>query len=134
VIALARYVNVRGFLDCDYSDLDEMRNIVARYRGKGAEFHLDDSIVDLYLAGWLFQEKEINWVAHAFFGASMKEAGADLVFDQVSRIAGALPETEGLFFVDDEEGEISRRWHVADGRVSVRQGPALETRTEEHGE
>ncbi|MFI1941248.1 hypothetical protein ACH44C_29425 [Streptomyces purpureus] len=116
---MARYFNVRGFLDCDYPDLDVIRGIVAQYRGAGSRFHLSDDVVALYLDGWLYQEKEINWVAHAFFGASMKSGGVDLLMDQLERIAELIPESEGTFFVDDDEGSPSRRWHVSNGGVSI---------------
>jgi len=116
---MAKYFNVRGFLDCDYSDLAMIREVVAQYRGAGSRFHLSDEAVALYLEGWLYQEKEINWIAHAFFGASMKSGGADLLLDQLKRIAEVIP-AEGVFFVDDDEGGPSQRWDVANGRVSIR--------------
>ncbi|MFH9474189.1 hypothetical protein ACH4L7_10075 [Streptomyces anulatus] len=117
---MARYFNVRGFLDCDYPDLDVMRDVVNRYNGAGSRFHLSDEVVALYLSGWLYQEKEINWIAHAFFGASMRSEGVDLLLDQLKRIAESVPEAEGTFFVDDDEGGVSQRWEVSDGQVLVR--------------
>ncbi|MFE4607857.1 hypothetical protein ACFRK5_05800 [Streptomyces niveus] len=116
---MGRYFNVRGFLDCDYPDLEVIRGVVAQYRGAGSRFHLPDDVVALYLGGWLYQDREINWVAHAFFGASMKSGGVDLLLDQLGRIAELIPESEGTFFVDDDEGGPSRRWDVSNGRVSI---------------
>ena len=116
---MGKYFNVRGFVDCTYADLDAIRSIVAEYRGSGERFDISDESVDLYLAGWLYQEREINWIAHAFFGASMRSGGVDLVLDQLRRIAESIPEVEGVFFVDDDEGGPSRRWEVANGNVAV---------------
>ncbi|MEW2073097.1 hypothetical protein ACFZAG_18380 [Streptomyces sp. NPDC012403] len=117
---MSRYFNVRGFLDCDYGDLDVIRDVVAQYRNRAAEFQLTEDVVALYMDGWLCQKREINWIAHAFFGASMKKGGVDLVLEQLERLAELIPGLEGVFFVDDDEGGPSRRWDVTSGRVSVR--------------
>ncbi|MEU3002619.1 hypothetical protein [Streptomyces sp. NPDC006995] len=116
---MTQYFNVRGFLDCNYGDLRVIRDTVARYADRGEQFHLEEESVALYSGGWLYQEREINWIAHAFFGASMKSGGVDLIFDQLREIATLIPEIEGAFFVDDDEGGPSRRWSVANGYVSV---------------
>jgi acyl carrier protein phosphodiesterase len=116
---VSKYFNVRGFLDCDYSDLDVIRDVVEQYRSRGTQFHLTEETVALYMDGWLYQKREINWIAHAFFGASMKSGGVELVLDQLERIAELIPELEGAFFVDDDEGGHSGRWEVANGRVSI---------------
>lgn len=117
---MSRYFNVRGFLDCDYGDLEVIRDVVARYRDRAAEFRLTEDAVALYLDGWLYQKREINWIAHAFFGASMKRGGVDLVLEQLERLAKLIPDLEGVFFVDDDEGGPGRRWDVTGGRVTVR--------------
>ncbi|MET9108560.1 hypothetical protein [Streptomyces zhihengii] len=116
---MARYENVRGYLDCDFEELDTIRGIVAGYGSRAVEFQLGKDVLDLYLSGWVYQPKEINWVAHAFFGASMRPEGSAMVLDVVSTIAERLPEVEGRFFVDDEEGSVSARWCIADGVVTV---------------
>ncbi|MFJ3692137.1 hypothetical protein ACIPWB_31005 [[Kitasatospora] papulosa] len=116
---MAKYFNVRGFLDCDYSDLDQIKSVVAQYANTGDRFQLSNEVVALYLGGWLYQEKEINWIAHAFFGASMRNGGVDLILAQLEQIAQLIPESEGVFFVDDDEGAPSQRWDVANGRVYI---------------
>ncbi|MFJ7155515.1 hypothetical protein ACIQUQ_11305 [Streptomyces sp. NPDC101118] len=121
---MAQYFNVRGFIDCDYQDLDVIRNVVDQFSDSGGEFHLSEESVSLYLGGWVYQQREINWIAHAFFGAVMRLGGVDLVFSQLKRIAEAVPDLEGLFFVDDEEGGPTAQWKVADGSVSVRRSAA----------
>ncbi|MFC8510002.1 hypothetical protein ACFU3J_08200 [Streptomyces sp. NPDC057411] len=120
---MARFFNVRGFLDCDYDDLPSIREIIDGYRTEGHRFHLSDSAVALYLDGWLFQKREINWIAHAFFGASMKAGGVDLVYDQLENIARLIPEVSGVFFVDDEENGPTLRWDVAQSEVVKRHTP-----------
>lgn len=117
---MGRYFNVRGFLDCDYDDLSAIRDVVEHYRTEGARFHLTDEAAALYLDGWLYQQREINWIAHVFFGASMRSGGVDLVLDLLERLAESVPDLEGTFFVDDDEGGPTRRWDVADGRVITR--------------
>ncbi|MCM1968013.1 hypothetical protein [Streptomyces sp. G1] len=116
---MSRYFNVRGFLDCDYVDLDTIQAVVAQDRARGAQFHLPEETVALYLDGWVYQKREINWIAHAFFGASVKSGGVDLILDQLMRLAELIPELEGVFFVDDDEGGPSRQWDVSNGRVSI---------------
>ncbi|MGW6709700.1 hypothetical protein ACWGDE_33100 [Streptomyces sp. NPDC054956] len=117
---MSRYFNVRGFLDCDYDDLATIQAVVTQDRAKGAQFFLSEEIVALYLDGWVYQKRVINWITHAFFGASMRSGGVDLIFDQLVRLAGLIPELEGAFTVDDDEGGPSRQWDVANGRVAIR--------------
>ncbi len=116
---VSRFFNVRGFIDCDYGDLKAIRDIVESYEGRAAEFGLDGEAVHLYLSGWLYQVREINWISHAFFGASMRMGGVDLLLDQLSCIARSSTEIEGVFFVDDDEGGESCQWNILDGRVEV---------------
>ncbi|MER6200999.1 hypothetical protein ABT234_26980 [Streptomyces sp. NPDC001586] len=117
---MSRYFNVRGFLDCEYTDLAAIQAVVAQDRARGTRFHLSEEAVSLYLDGWVYQKREINWIAHAFFGASVKSEGVDLILDQLVRLA-EIPELEGVFFVDDDEGGPSFQWDVSNGRVSTRQ-------------
>lgn len=119
---MSRFFNVRGFLDCDFEELRSVKSIVSRYRKMGAGFGLTDEISELYLAGWLYQEREINWMTHAFFGASMRLQGVEFVLAQITRIAEELPEVEGMFIVDDDESSESTRWDVASGIVRIAQG------------
>ncbi|MEU3564977.1 hypothetical protein [Kitasatospora sp. NPDC006786] len=116
---MSRFFNVRGFIDCDYGDLKAIRGIVESYEGRAAEFGLDGEVVHLYLSGWMYQVREINWISHAFFGASMRAGGVNLLLDQLSCIARSSAEIEGVFFVDDDEGCESREWNISDGCVEV---------------
>jgi hypothetical protein len=119
---MSRFFNVRGFLDCDFEELRSVKSIVGRYRNLGAKFGLTDEIGELYSAGWLYQEREINWTAHAFFGASMRIQGVEFVLAQITRIAEELPGIEGMFLIDDDESSESLRWDVASGVVRIAQG------------
>ncbi|MFF1919146.1 hypothetical protein ACFVW8_01020 [Streptomyces sp. NPDC058221] len=116
---MSRFCNVRGYLDCDFGDLDQIRQLVDGYTGRGGEFGLSEEIVQLYSMGWLYQQVEINWVAHAFFGASVNRGGLGLIRDQLENIARIVADVEGVFFVDDDEGEQSEGWRVAGGQVTV---------------
>ncbi|MFI6964950.1 hypothetical protein [Streptomyces sp. NPDC050149] len=116
---MSRFYDVRGHLGCEFGDLDKIRNIVDAYVDRGEEFGLSDRIAQLYSSGWLYQQREINWVAHAFFGASVKAGGVDLVRHQIENIARLVTGIEGIFFVDDDEGERSECWKVTGGRLEV---------------
>lgn len=93
---------------------------MAQHRDRASEFQPAEDVVALYTDGWLYRKREIDWIAHAFFGALMKRDGVDLVLEQSERPAELIPGLEGVFFVDDDEGGPSRRWDVTGGRVSVR--------------
>jgi hypothetical protein len=115
---MAQYANVRGFLDCDYGDFDVMRTIVREVAPRYRAFVHSDEILDLYCAGWVFQERVINWVAHAFYGASIKAGLVDMIREQVGAIAAELPEVEGVFFIDEDERAETVMWTVRDGVVA----------------
>ncbi|MFI6897664.1 hypothetical protein ACIBM4_26480 [Streptomyces sp. NPDC050256] len=123
---MSRFYDVRGHLACEFGDLERIRQIVDAYAGRGEEFGLSERVAQLYCSGWLYQQAEINWVAHAFFGASVKRGGVDLVRDQLENIAGLVTDVEGAFFVDDDEGGQSECWKVTGGRLKVfeREGPS----------
>lgn len=114
---MARYANVRGFLDCDYDDFAAMKRIVREVADNYRGFVESADILDLYCAGWLFQQRVINWVAHAFYGASIKAGLVDMILEQVRTIAAELPEVEGIFFVDEDESDRTRTWTVRNGVV-----------------
>lgn len=116
---MSRFYNVRGYLDCDFGDLDQIRQLVDGYAGRGEEFGLSGKVIRLYSLGWLYQQAEINWVAHAFFGASVNRGGLGLVRDQLENIARIVADIEGVFFVNDDEGEKSEYWQVIGGHLSV---------------
>ncbi len=118
---MSRFYDVRGFIDCDYPDLERIREIVRGSREQCSNFALDEDTFDLYTAGWLYQKVKINWVAHAFFGASMRQSGVDLIFSQLKVISESITEAEGIFFIDGEE-EDHYRWIVAEGKVATLQG------------
>ncbi|WP_367129344.1 hypothetical protein [Saccharothrix sp. HUAS TT1] len=114
---MSRYANIRGFLDCDWEDFAVIRKIVAEVAAQHRDRVFSEEVLADYCSGWVFQPKVVNWVAHAFYGGSVKLVNEDLLLDQLRGIAAALPEIEGVFYVDDDEGEKRLLWTVHNGTV-----------------
>lgn len=126
---MAEYRDVRGHLDCDYEDLNLIREVVATFRARGPEFALSEERVRHYSAGWLYQHHAVNWVAHAFFGATVRQDGVELIRGQLTEIARQLPHVTGLFLVDDTDRGPWDHWVVAHGRIRAL-GPCTAMRAE----
>ncbi|MER7411664.1 hypothetical protein [Streptomyces cacaoi] len=118
---MSRFYNVRGFIDCDYPELEKIREIVRGSREGPEASLLEPDTFDLYTAGWLYQERKMNWVAHAFFGGSMRRPGVDLIFSHVTSISEEIPDAEGVFFIESDEGD-NQRWIMSHGRVNTLHG------------
>lgn len=116
---LGRYFNVRGFLDCDEREIDQIRRIVDSYRSRGDDFFLKSEVLDGYLSGWVYGPVGVNWTSYAFFGCSMRAGGVDLVHAILRHIARELTEVEGTFHIDDDEGLEALCWHMSAGLVSA---------------
>ncbi len=116
---MARYFNVRGFLDCEHADLSTIRDIISSHQPDDIGYGLDADTINLYTAGWVYHTREINWSAHAFFGASMRSGGLNLILSQLRSIALTLPEVTGLFFIDDDEESESFSWKIVGGVVTL---------------
>jgi hypothetical protein len=116
---MARYFDARGHLSCDFEQIPEIRSIVDSV-GSGSEWwQREPNRLELYRSGWLYQAKPINWIGHVFYGASVQFDGVDLLKDCLRMIALRFPDITGVFFVDDEEGEIHEVVRVADSMVSI---------------
>jgi hypothetical protein len=114
---VARYVDIRGFLDLDFDDVPKVRAIVETFRGRGQDFDLSGHIEKLYLSGWHYQTQPINWVAHVFYGANVQLAGRDFVQSQLSAIASTVADVEGYFHLNHEEWE-AEVWRIGAGGLS----------------
>ncbi|MFJ5776932.1 hypothetical protein [Streptomyces sp. NPDC093094] len=106
------YVSVRGWLECDGTQLGAVRRIVAA--------HEDEH----YNGGWGMPRRHVNWTCYVFYGADIRESGLEWFAGQVGEMARIPASDEdgdlvrGLFLVSHEI-DGTAEWQVRDGRLLV---------------
>jgi len=115
---MARYVSVRGWLECEYEYIPEIKKIVDNYSDNYSAFEATPEVRSLYQKGWRFPQDKINWTAYIFYGADIKSQCVDYIREQIIKISLVNDEIRGLFYVDDEEGERRMRWEIYDGNIA----------------
>lgn len=109
---MARFALVRGWLECSYEDVGRIRDIVFEHWRLSSQYGLAVETADLYRTGWIFPTSPINWVSVVFFGANIDQKAVGFIFDCISKIVDSEVEVDGLFHVDDEDGENLRLWSI----------------------
>ncbi|EYT80832.1 hypothetical protein CF54_23125 [Streptomyces sp. Tu 6176] len=106
------YVSVRGWLECDGSQLAAVKEIIA---GNTDEH---------YSGGWGFPVRRFNWTSYVFYGGDVREESVSWLLDQLTEMAALpaehddFPKVQGLFMLTHEvEGLVE--WQVRDGGVHV---------------
>ncbi|MFF3014910.1 hypothetical protein [Streptomyces sp. NPDC057939] len=104
------YVSIRGWLECDGTQLVAVRRIVSS--------HEDDH----YSNGWGAPRRQVNWTSYMFYGADIRESALDRFEEQIRQIARIPASDEdgdfvqGLFLVSHEV-EGTSEWQVRDGEL-----------------
>ncbi|MEE1758761.1 MULTISPECIES: hypothetical protein [unclassified Streptomyces] len=109
---MGAYVSVRGWLECDETQLAAVQEIIARH---------DDNH---YTHGWGAPRRHVNWTHYLFYGADIRDSALDWFTDQIRAIA-RIPASDadgdlvqGLFLVGHEV-EGTAEWQVRDGRLLI---------------
>ncbi|CAL9574115.1 hypothetical protein SUDANB120_04910 [Streptomyces sp. enrichment culture] len=106
------YVSVRGWLECDETQLAAIQEIISS--------HADDH----YSHGWTTPRRQVNWTRYVFYGADIRESALDWFTDQLGEMAQIPASDEdgdlvrGLFLAGHEAGG-GTEWQVRDGRLAV---------------
>ncbi|MEU1474475.1 hypothetical protein ACFYZ8_38515 [Streptomyces sp. NPDC001668] len=106
------YVSIRGWLECDQTQLAAVQEIISS--------HEDNH----YTNGWGSPRRHVNWRYYAFYGADIRESAMDWFTAQIREIARIPPSdddgdfVQGLFLVSHEV-EGAAEWQVREGRLFV---------------
>ncbi|MFF1483897.1 hypothetical protein ACIGZH_08445 [Streptomyces sp. NPDC058319] len=107
---MAVYVSVRGWVECDNSQLAAVKEIIA----SNADGH--------YSGGWGFPVQPFNWTSYVFYGGDIREGSVAWLLDQLREMAALppanedLPEVQGLFMLTHEVDGLAE-WQVRGGGV-----------------
>lgn len=118
---MAKYFNIRCWLNCDEEELADVRKIVSDLPSH-TQTGLSNEVVELYRSGWCFQDRPMNWVQHVFYGGCVQQAGIDLILDDIKFIAHRVPKIDGEMVVDSEDGDTHIKYRIRDGHLSKLQG------------
>ena len=109
---MARYVLIRGWLECSFDDVAAIKDLINQHWETSSQYHIPQEAASLYQSGWTFPATPLNWTSLIFYGADVRAGSVAFIFDGLSKIAKADIEINGLFHVDDEEGESPRLWTI----------------------
>lgn len=116
---MSKYVLIRGWIECTFDQIAEIRRVVSAAAEHAKLEGGAPDLVDSCMRGWSYPEAPINWISLVLFGAQVNRVAVPFVrtmMEEVSKIGG---EVEGLFYVDDDEGDESLRWDISAGRIDV---------------
>ena len=114
---MAKYVSVKGWIECEYIQVEAIKKIISDYelRNKVGTI-IDGESVYFYNKGWCYSKEIINWTAYMFYGADVKEYCLDLLKNEIKEIVNEIKEIEGMFVFKYEEGnEIY--WKIFDSQI-----------------
>ncbi|MFJ3704693.1 MULTISPECIES: hypothetical protein [unclassified Streptomyces] len=104
------YVSIRGWLECDETQLTAVREVIASHE----ENH--------YSNGWGSPRRHTSWTHYIFYGADIRASALDWFVDQIKEIA-RIPASDddgdlvqGLLLVSHEV-EGPSEWQVRDGQL-----------------
>jgi hypothetical protein len=111
------YVAVRGWLEVDHKQREQVEQIVARH-GQ-----------DAYPGGWAFPVKPFNWTLYVFYGGDIRESAVAPFRDLVAELARLAPVDEDLdmpdgFFLLSDERQQATAWTIRDGKLIETLAPA----------
>jgi hypothetical protein len=125
---MGHYVSVRGWLEVDAAVLPRVKQLVQAFPSCAGESVLTPEQVRLYAQGWVLGADSHNWTTYCFYGADLRREAlpcllvqlrtlAQVVAEADARPGSGTPRYDGVFFVDDDEGELSVVWYVKSGEV-----------------
>ncbi|WP_363800457.1 hypothetical protein ABU614_10190 [Lysobacter firmicutimachus] len=116
---MSRYVLIRGWIECTFDQVAEIRSVVNAVAEHAKLEGVASELVDSCMKGWSYPEAPINWISLVLFGAQVNRVAVPLVRRMMEAVSKIGCEVEGLFYVDDDEGDESLRWDVNEGRIDV---------------
>lgn len=120
---MAHYSSIRGWLQVSSIMVVQIREMIPTFKARAKEYDLSLEDADLYLGGFLFQEKRINWSDYVFYGADVRTSAVHFIEDLIKEIGVTVNEKDGnyidrpfgLFYINDEDEENMIQWLIAHG-------------------
>ncbi len=119
---MSRYVSVKGWLECEDSQVGRIKRIISDYKPKsdfGSIFNNDN--IELYNKGWCYQKEIINWTSYIFYGADIKEYYLEFIKEEIKEILRRNNKIDGMFFFSYEEDGIIY-WKITDSKITECEG------------
>ncbi|MBP1046276.1 hypothetical protein I6N96_08260 [Enterococcus sp. BWM-S5] len=105
---MAKYLSLRGWIECDEQDLEEIKQKLIESQENIEKYPLDFEQAEYYSKGWRFPENNIGWSSYIFYGADIKNYALDYIIFQFENITDVNEEIIGYLFISDDEGEESK--------------------------
>ncbi len=122
---MGRYTSISGGFECDSEQFLFIKDILPLTLQSATKFILSPGQAELYMDGWSFPEKHVNWTKYVFFGGSIREyflpyLAYQIIFCVKELLKSSLEEKEldGCFILDGEEGE-RHMWEIRNNRFNI---------------
>ncbi len=115
---MSRFISIRGWLETQFELVPQFELTVHAFDKKYSNYMLDENQSILYQKGWQFPVQAINWTSYIFYGADVKEIGEQYIKDQIMEMLKISDGTRGLFYFDDDEGDLSAAWKIFDSKIT----------------
>ncbi len=126
---MGHYTYIRGWLEIFWEDMvPQAQDIIQSFKDRASEYKLDPEAADLYLRGFVFREKTVNWSTYIFYGAGIRTYNVPFIegllreiAEKVSRTDGEFTDhVQGLFHVNDEDRGEMVVWLIDHGSFQKR--------------
>ena len=120
---MSRFVSIRGWIETYFEMSGEFESVVNSYELKYQKYFLKQEQVNLYQKGWKFPDQCINGISYIFYGATIKLEAEEYIKDQILdmlRLDDGDKDIQGLFYINDDEGEYSIIWEIIDSQIIVK--------------
>ncbi|ELO75167.1 TPA: hypothetical protein JEL63_003894 [Salmonella enterica subsp. enterica serovar Enteritidis] len=108
---MSRFILIRGWLECDFEQVEKIKNINDEFFLRSGKYLLSDDVVKLYSKGWYYPEQPINWISIISLGLNINYIALNYIRDMISNIA--LKEmVDGYFRINDDEEQLSLEWII----------------------
>ncbi len=112
---MAYFYSLRGWLEVETDSFARATAIIESLQKE----HPKDTKLGLYLQGWCWSEKSINWTQYLFYGADVTEEGLELFQSTLSKLTAMKLNLSGYFHAQGEDGERNQTYKITDDSLKI---------------
>ena len=112
---MAYFYSLRGWLEVEPENFERLISVVKSIQAS----YSPDTKLGLYVQGWCWQKKTINWTQYLFYGADVTEEGLDFFKEMLDKLIAIGLNLSGHFHAQGEDGEQNRLYQITDDALKI---------------
>ena len=116
MIKMSRFLLIRGWIECDFEQVEKIKNINDNFCLQSSKYILSDDLMRLYSKGWHYPEQPINWISIISLGLNMNVIALDYIKNMITNII-IKEMVDGYFSIDDDEDGLSLEWIIKNSHL-----------------